>query len=152
MPDKTPPVEPVATLESATAKTRSAIEGLQARLNGGGPTRSPRPVTSVSASRKRNAIEMEVEETEEELEQQLQTYFAKASVQSRSVTGMAHLAPAQIHADLRSRVVEGVVHRILADWARHDQELPQSARLGNEIMERLIERVLEQFQELAMAS
>ena len=65
---------------------------------------------------------------------------------------MAHLAPAQIHADLRSRVVEGVVHRILAEWARRDQELPQSARLGNEIMERLIERVLEQFQELAMAS
>ncbi len=151
MPEKSPRVEPVATLESATAKTRSAIEGLQARLSGGGPTRSHRPVTTVSASRKRDAIELEVEETEEELEQQLQTYFAKASVQTSSVPGGAHLSQAHIHADLRSRVVEGVVHRILAEWARRDQELPGSARLGNEIMERLIERVLEQFQELAVA-
>jgi hypothetical protein len=149
--EKSPPVEPLATLASATAKTRSAIEGLQARLNGDAASRSHKQVTSVSASRKRNAIEMEVEETEEELEQQLQTYFARASLPTRNVPSVANVSRAHIHEDLRSRVVEGVVHRILADWARHDQELPGSARLGNEIMERLIQRVLEQFQEMAVA-
>jgi hypothetical protein len=95
---------------------------------------------------------MEEEETEEELERQLQTYFASTIVQTRNAPGVANMSRTQIHDELRSRVVEGVVHRILAEWARREQELPGSARLGNEIMERLIQRVLEQFQELAVAS
>ena len=149
--EKSPAVEPVATLADATAKTQSAIEGLQARLRGGGPSRSHKQAATVSASRKRNAIDIE-EETDEELEKQLQTYFARTSVQPCNVPSVSNLSRGQIRDDLRNRVVEGVVHRILAEWARHDQELHGSARLGNEIMERLIQRVLEQFQELALAS
>jgi hypothetical protein len=141
--EKNPAVEPVASLQSATAKTRSAIEGLHARLSRDAAGRPTKQVTAVAASRKRNVIELE--ETDEDLDEQLQTYFARASVQPANVRAHAQ-------DDLRSRVVEGVVHRILADWARRDQELPGSARLGNEIMERLIQRVLEQFQEVAMAS
>jgi hypothetical protein len=107
-------------------------------------------VTSVSPSRRKKVIEEE--ETEEELERQLQTYFASTIVQTRNAPSVANFSRTQIHDELRNRVVEGVVHRILAEWARREQELPGSARLGNEIMERLIQRVLEQFQELAMAS
>ena len=107
-------------------------------------------MTSVSPSRRKKAIEEE--ESEEELERQLQTYFASTIIQARSAPSVANLSRTQIHDELRSRVVEGVVHRILAEWARREQELPGSARLGNEIMERLIQRVLEQFQELAVAS
>jgi len=140
--------EPAATIASATAKTRSVIEGLQARLSGDAQHRPQ--VTSVSPSRKKKAIEEE--ETEEELERQLQTYFTSTIVQARNAPGVANLSRTQIYDELRSRVVEGVVHRILAEWARREQELPGGARLGNEIMERLIQRVLEQFQELAVAS
>jgi hypothetical protein len=137
-----------ATIASATAKTRSVIEGLQARLSGETPHRAQ--VTSVSPSRKKKALEEE--ETEEELERQLQTYFASTIIQTRNASSVANLSRTQIHDELRSRVVEGVVHRILAEWARREQDLPGSSRLGNEIMERLIQRVLEQFQELAVAS
>lgn len=104
----------------------------------------------MSSSRKKKALEEE--ETEEELERQLQTYFASTIVQTRNASSVANLSRTQIHDELRSRVVEGVVHRILAEWARREQDLPGSSRLGNEIMERLIQRVLEQFQELAVAS
>jgi len=146
---KGPSAEPAATLASATAKTRSVIEGLQARLNRDAQHGPHTQVTSVSPSRRKKAIE---EETEEELERQLQTYFASTIVQTRNAPSVANLSRTQIHDELRNRVVEGVVHRILAEWARREQELPGSARLGNEIMERLIQRVLEQFQELAIAS
>ena len=144
--NKGPSSDAAATLASATAKTRSVIEGLQARLNG--EAQSKAQVTSVPPARKKK--NSQEEETEEELERQLQTYFATAVVPGRSAAGGVY-SRAQMHDELRSRVVEEVVHRILADWARREQELPGSARLGNEIMERLIQRVLEQFRDLAVA-
>lgn len=146
------PVQPIPSLASATAKTQSVIEGLQARLSGEPTPRVNRHSASAAAARKRNVVELqEVEETEEELEQQLQTYFARTTVQGTPVPSVTKLSSRQVHDNLRERVIEGVVLRILAEWARHDQELPGGARLGNEIMERLIQRVLEQFQELAVA-
>lgn len=144
------PGQPGSSLASATAKTQSVIEGLQARLGAESAQRPHRSAT-VAASRKKAAVETDEEETEEELERQLQTYFARA-VDAHPVTtvgGAPRTSP--VHDALRTRVIEGVVHRILAEWARHDQELPGGARLGNEIMERLIERVLEQFREVAVA-
>lgn len=136
--------KPVATLASATAQTQSVIEGLQARLNGEVRTEAQAHVPSISISKARNVIE--AQETEEDLERQLQAYFASSCVRP------ANLSRTQILDELRSRVVDGVVHRILAEWARREQELPGSAAMGNEIMERLIQRVFEQFQELAVAS
>lgn len=139
---KTSSAKPVATLASATAQTQSVIEGLQARLNA--EVRNEAHVPSLSISKPRNGIE--TQETEEDLERQLQAYFASSYVRA------TNLSRTQILDELRSRVVEGVVHRILAEWARREQELPGSAAMGNEIMELLIQRVFEQFQELAVAS
>ncbi len=146
--------KPGATLASATAKTQSVIEGLQARLKGDLGDETPAHVPSVSIAKPRDVIE----ETEEDLERQLQAYFANSSfrprggVHARSGPLGANLSRTQMLDELRSRVVDGVVHRILAEWARREQELPGSAAMGNEIMERLIQRVFEQFQELALVS
>lgn len=144
------PGQPVPSLASATAKTQSVIEGLQARLGGEATNRPHKQAPPVSPTRRKNMVEVVEEETEEDLERQLQTYFA-TTIHTRPAPGVANPSSRQFHESLRSRVIEGVVHRILAEWARHDQELPGGARLGNEIMERLIQRVLEQFQELAAA-
>ena len=142
--------KPGASLQSATAKTRSVIEGLQARLNGDAPEHRVSIATTQDVRRE--------QETEEDLERQLQAYFATSTVHGRTIvqprTGpiVSNLSRTQILDELRSRVVEGVVHRILAEWARREEELPGSAAMGNEIMERLIQHVFDQFQELALVS
>jgi len=108
-----PGAKPAATIINATAKTRSVIEGLQARL-----TRAPEPLPA--------------EESVDDLEQQLQAYFNRASPTTPRT---------KILDELRSRVIDGVVDRILAEWGS-----PQpAAGLGPEVMERLIERVLKEF-------
>jgi len=68
-----------------------------------------------------------VEETPEQLEQQLQQYFARAP-QSGRENGML--------GDIRNRVVEGVVDRILREWDHGNA-------LETEVVERLIRRVFE---------
>lgn len=148
-------------LVSATAKTQSVIEGLQARLTGEAPPKV-RKQTSTSVSRKKDALDPVGEETQEELEKQLQAYFATAEVQCPTIASPAEMSRVETcddvrhdalrHDELRRRVVEGVVVRILGEWARNDQERPPAARLGNEIMDRLIQRVTEQFRGLALAS
>ena len=148
-------------LVSATAKTQSVIEGLQARLRGE-PAPKVRKQASTSVSRKKDVVDLVGEETQEELEKQLQAYFATAEVRPLTLASTAEMSRVETrddlrhddfrHDDLRLRVVEGVVVRILGEWARNDQERPPSARLGNEIMERLIQRVMEQFRGLAIAS
>jgi hypothetical protein len=88
------------TIINATARTRSAIEGLQARLNPQEPSQQdPAP------------------ETEDDLERELQAYFENNGVRD----------------ELRNRVIESVVDRILAEWPG----------LGQEVINRLIERVVE---------
>jgi hypothetical protein len=149
-------------LVSATAKTQSVIEGLQARLRGE-PAPKVRKQASTSVSRKKDVADLVGEETQEELEKQLQAYFATAEVRPLTLTSTAEMSRVETRNDLRHddlrqqddlrlRVVEGVVVRILGEWARNDQERPPAARLGNEIMDRLIQRVMEQFRGLAVAS
>jgi hypothetical protein len=111
-----PTAKPAATIVNATAKTRSVIEGLQARL-----TRAPEPPPA--------------EESVDDLEQQLQAYFDRAAPTTPRT---------KILYELRSRVIDGVVDRILAEWANPKPGSP-SAGLGPEVMERLIERVLKEF-------
>lgn len=153
-------------LVSATAKTQSVIEGLQARLRGE-PAPKVRKQASTSVSRKKDVVDLVGEETQEELEKQLQAYFATAEVRPLTIASTAAMSRVETRNDvrhddlrqddlrqqddLRLRVVEGVVVRILGEWARNDQERPPSARLGNEIMDRLIQRVMEQFRGLAVA-
>ena len=149
-------------LVSATAKTQSVIEGLQARLRGE-PAPKVRKQASTSVSRKKDVVDLVGEETQEELEKQLQAYFATTEVRPLTIASTAEMSRVETRNDvrhddlrqqddLRLRVVEGVVVRILGEWARNDQERPPAARLGNEIMDRLIQRVMEQFRGLAVAS
>lgn len=116
MPSTKPSAKPAATIVNATAKTRSVIEDLGARLTG---TRTP-PVDPH-------------QETIEDLERQLQEYFNRAVSSNR---------PGVLD-DLRNRVIDGVVDRILADWS-HSGAAP-GIGLGREVMDRLIERVLDDF-------
>ena len=115
----------VATIINATAKTRSVIEDLQARLTAEG--RHPAPTKNPSD-----------EESVDELERQLEAYFQQAA--PKPATGSrSHLMD-----ELRNRVIDGVVDRILSEWSSS-----QAAALEREVMDRLIERVLNEFRKTA---
>jgi hypothetical protein len=112
-------------LANATARTRSVIEDLQARLTRDAPTAPPPP---------------EPRESLEDLERELEAYFERASPDpSRN----------QSLDQLRSRVIDGVVEKILAEWATSKPDTPQGLGFGHEVMDRLIERVLEEFRKTA---
>lgn len=124
-----PKASPAATIVDATAKTRSVIENLQAKL------------AAEPGGRPREEIGPE-QESIEDLERQLQTYFERtapsdpsAALQRRSV----------LLDELRSRVIDRVVDRILADWADPNSLSARSA-LAQQVMERLTERLLEELQ------
>ncbi len=118
-----PAAKPAATIVNATARTRSVIEDLQARLaaDARGRVSGPQPVTEEVSS-----------ESVDDLERQLQAYFEHATPTSSRT---------KILDELRSRVVDGVVDRILAEWANPQQ---RAGGLAAEVMERLIERVLDE--------
>ena len=140
---KHPSVRSSSSLASATAKTRSAIEGLQEKLSGEVRASAPQYVTPIL----RRAPDIGPDETDEDLERQLQAYFARASSTPRSSVSLAGSGRTQILDELRSRVIDGVAERILAEWA-----CPQpgtSPTLGSQLMERLIERLLEQLRKPA---
>lgn len=127
-----PAAKPAATIVNATARTRSVIEDLQARLTADARPRSPepQPIRPTAAG-----------ESIDDLERQLQAYFDSATpTSSRS----------KILDELRHRVIDGVVDRIMAEWA--DPQHPAGAGLAAEVMERLIERVLEDLGKLAESS
>jgi hypothetical protein len=84
------------TIINATARTRSAIEGLQAKLN-------PQEPAS---------------ESEDDLERELQAYFERN----------------QVRDELRTRVIESVVDKILSEWPG----------LRQEVIDRLVERVADE--------
>ncbi len=109
--------KPATTIVNATARTRSVIENLQARLTAVPPLQSR-------------------EESVDDLERQLQAYFDRATPASPR---------SKLLEELRNRVVDGVVDRILAEWANPGK----ASGLGPEVMERLIERVLEEFGQVA---
>ena len=132
------PARPVPTLAEATAKTRSLVEGLQARLG------TPVSETGRPASRTVDLIPVSSteDETEEDLERQLQEYFDRT---------MPANSPAEIPGDLSSRVIEGVVDRVLADWSNPQRATAVTASLRAAVIERLTERVLEHLQKSANA-
>ena len=143
---KNPSQRQGSSIASAAAKTRSAIEGLQERLSGEPHNSAPQYVAPIP----RRAQDIGPTETDEDLERQLQAYFARASSLPRSAVNVASPARTQILDELRSRVIDGVAERILAEWA-----CPQpgsSPTLGSELMERLVERLLEQLRKPAEIS
>ena len=133
-----------ASITSAAAKTRSAIEGLQESLSGDAESSVPPYVSPVP----RTSLDRP-EETNEDLERQLQSYFARAS-SSRGGTNVTSSLRTQILDELRNRVIDGVAERIIAEWACPQSEA--SRTLGSELMERLIERLLEQLRKPAEIS
>lgn len=124
-----PAAKPAATIVNATARTRSVIEDLQARLTADARARiaEPQPIRPAGAS-----------ESIDDLERQLQSYFERATPTSSRT---------KILDELRSRVIDGAVDRIMAEWANPQQ--PAGGGLATEVMDRLIERVLEELAKMA---
>ena len=129
------------SIASATAQTRSAIEGLKGRLSGGSRDTTPRYGTSV---RPISRDENEPHETEEELEKQLQAYFARIGPVARNRPNVVASPRAQLMDELRSRVIDTVADRILVLWSRPEPGISTTATLGAELTERLVQRILEQ--------
>ena len=111
------------SLSTATAKTRSAIQDLQNRL-----------VEVSQTEPARSSVEDG--ETEQDLERQLESYFAHHASCERTPVSSAD--------ELRNRVIDGVVERILSEWASGKQAGAGDPGLRDEVLERLIERVLQQ--------
>ena len=103
---KSPESRPDPNVSAAAEKASMVIRGLQARLQ----QRPPDPI----------------EESADDLELQLAQYFHRSVPTSR--------LPALN--DLRERVIDGVVDRILRQWDSH-------SALESAIIERLIERLVE---------
>jgi len=93
-------------LAEAAEKASLVIRGLQSRLR-------QRPADPV-------------EESPEQLEQQLQQYFARTTPSSGALQ------------DIRNRVVDGVVDRIFRRW-------DEGSALDADVVDRLIARMLERF-------
>jgi len=88
----------------------------------------------------------EASESEDELERQLQDYFSDHPFSDHAGEG-APDSPTRRERrmeDLRKRVLDRVADRILADWDQHPSG--GSRRLRDEVVERLVERVLRRFQ------
>ena len=143
---KNPSVRQESSIASAAAKTRSVIEGLQESLSAEAPKSVPQYVAAIP----RRSLEIGPDESNEDLEKQLQSYFARVSSSPRGGTNITSSVRTQILDELRSRVIDGVAERILAEWA-----CPQpgaAPTLGSELMERLIERLLDQLRKPAEIS
>ena len=106
-------------LTEAAEKTTAVLQGLQSRL-----------------SREASGVRSAQPEVPDELGRQLEEYFAAASL-----PGAADQAAAAGLDDIRSRVLEGVVERILRGWQEPSGRL--SAGFKDALVERLIERVLD---------
>jgi hypothetical protein len=98
------------SLTAAAERTGLLIRGLQARLADQAP-----------------------EETTEDLERELQQYFA-----ARAEPELSNRFPLD---QIRQRVIEGVAERILSGWDRSPDG--KVATLEDEVVERLIERIFE---------
>ncbi len=109
-------------LTEAAEKTTAVLQGLQSRL-----------------SREAGGVRSAQPEIPDELGKQLEEYFAAASL-----PGAADRAAAAGLDDIRTRVLEGVVERILRGWQEPGGRL--SAAFKDTLVERLIERVLDAIQ------
>jgi hypothetical protein len=139
-----PSAKPAATIVDATARTRSVIEDLQTRLTAEARTRIP--LQQVVATPPDLA---EQPESVDDLERELQAYFNRAAPKLGVGSDAASPSQNQLLDELRSRVIDGVVDRILSEWANTRPDAPQCLGVGCEVMDRLIERVLEEFRKAA---
>src|SRR5579871_929581 len=106
--------KPGASIVDATAKTRSIIENLQARL-----VRDESPASNSLTG---------PEESIEDLERQLQAYFAGSTADpSRPLLE-----------DLRGRVIDKLVDRIIDEWSTSRANQSGSNPLIQAVMERLV--------------
>ena len=110
-------------LAEATAKTAAVLESLRSRLNR--DTTPPDPAI------------VESQEGPDELDRQLEQYFAAAPRQPKTANGSAEV---RIPEEIRSQVIDGVVDRILRSWGAPNGEIPASIK--GEIVARLVEHVL----------
>jgi hypothetical protein len=147
---KNPSPRPVPSIARAAQRTRSVIEDFQSRLTEVSQhaglarlTTAVVPETEGDEAHFRGAAgpgTVEALESEAELERQLAAYFARASAPSGTVAASQR---DRILDELRQRVIDGVVERILADWT--NGRLGEPSALRDEVLERLIQRVLLQF-------
>jgi hypothetical protein len=105
-------------LTEAAEKTTAVLQGLQSRLSREAGARTAPP------------------EVPDELGKQLEEYFAAATLPSAT--------PSVRVDDIRSRVMEGVVEKILRGWQEPGGRL--SAAFKDALVERLIERVMDSLQ------
>ena len=141
MSSKTSSVRRPPSIATATAEACSVIENLQARLSGNVPSTTPEIVTSLG----------EPEETEEELESQLQAYFARANP-ARNASHPNPPGHTQLLDELRIRVVDGVADQILSEWSSPKSGISPNKGLGGELIDRLIQRIMEQLRKPAELS
>ena len=121
---------PTAGLTSAAQRTRSAIEDLQAKL----VVVSQQADSGKLAVRDPSVRGLESAESEGDLELQLAAYFARSHSAS-----LASVYKPAIEA-MRNSVIDEIVDRILDDWSR----VGGSSALREQVLERLIQRVLQQ--------
>jgi hypothetical protein len=126
---KSPSAKPAEAIVSATAKTRSVIEDLKARLTA--EARDPAPPSEPEAE----------PESIEDLERELEVYFERTASRYGAAPSRS-----QLLIELRSHVIDRVVDRILAEWSSLK---PGGSPFGREVMDRLIERVLLEFRRTA---
>jgi len=150
MPSTKSPSSIPASIATAAQKTKSVIEDLQNKLSevsqpGGARPCLPQEAEQEVASEHSEATpeRSDIAETEAELERQLEAYFARVSA-AREGGSTAPIVRSKTLEELRRRVVDGVVERILHDWVSDSP----GARvvLRDEVMEQLIERVFHQFE------
>ena len=108
-------------LTEAAEKTAAVLQGLQSRLSREAGARTAPP------------------EVPDELGKQLEEYFAAASHPSATDPG-----PSADLDGIRSRVMDGVVERILRGWQEPGGRL--SAAFKDALVERLMERVMDSLQ------
>jgi hypothetical protein len=157
---KSAATKPVQTLADATAKTRSLIEDLQARLTGDAgsttlerPRHARRELITAKEVINEEAVGAPLtakDETEEDLDRQLQAYFDRMSAENlRSEPVIPSPAAAYTLEDIRARVIEKVAERILAEWSHPELGGAAGAAIRREVIDRLTGRVLEMLQNAA---
>ena len=109
-------------LAEATAKTAAVLETLRSRLNREATPHEP--------------LVVEPPEGPDELDRQLEQYFAAAPAQA-TANGSAEV---RIPSEIRSQVIEGVVDKILRSWSAPNGEIP--AGIKSDVIARLVEHVL----------
>jgi hypothetical protein len=109
-------------LAEAAAKTTAVLETLRSRLSREAP---------------QEAAVVESPEAPDELDRQLEQYFAATSGVPTPANGSAEV---RIPNEIRAQVIEGVVNRILREWGAPNGEIP--ATIKSEVIARLVEHVL----------